>query len=73
LLCQQGFVFVLAGLVCVMLLLLLAIYCYLVAAELRRCCCLRELHLEHNRLVTPLLDLTHATSLGSLQVLALTP
>jgi hypothetical protein len=38
------------------------------AAELRRCCCLRELHLEHNRLVTPLLDLTHATALASLQV-----
>lgn len=38
------------------------------AAELRRCRALRELHLEYNRLVTPLLDLTHATALESLQV-----
>jgi len=40
-------------------------------AELRRCSSLRELHLEFNRLVTPLLDLTHATALESLQVGAL--
>lgn len=39
-----------------------------VAAELRRCSSLHELHLEHNRLVTPLMDLTHATALASLQV-----
>lgn len=46
----------------------LSIVCLLCAAELRRCTALRELHLEHNRLVTPLLDLTHATALESLQV-----
>lgn len=40
----------------------------LTAAELRRCSALRELHLEYNRLVTPLLDLTHATALESLQL-----
>lgn len=38
------------------------------AAELRRCSALRELHLEYNRLATPLLDLTHAAALESLQV-----
>jgi hypothetical protein len=42
--------------------------CPACAAELRRCSSLRELHLESNRLVTPLLDLTHATALESLQV-----
>lgn len=38
------------------------------AGELRHCSQLRELHLEHNRLTTPLLDLTHASALASLQV-----
>lgn len=42
--------------------------CALCAAELRRCSALRELHLEYNRLATPLLDLTHASALESLQV-----
>lgn len=42
--------------------------CLAATAELRRCSSLRELHLEFNRLVTPLLDLTHATALESLQV-----
>jgi hypothetical protein len=42
--------------------------CCVPAAELRRCSALRELHLEYNRLATPLLDLTHASALESLQV-----
>jgi hypothetical protein len=37
-------------------------------AELRRCKALRELHLEYNRLATPVLDLSNATALESLQV-----
>jgi hypothetical protein len=44
--------------------------CCAAAGELRRCCELRELHLEGNRLTTLLLDLTHATALASLQVSA---
>lgn len=53
----------LAGIQCVYAMLFVS-----VAAELRRCSALRELHLEYNRLVTPLLDLTHAAALESLQV-----
>jgi hypothetical protein len=43
--------------------------CVVYVGELRHCGRLRELHLEHNRLASPLLDLTHATDLVSLQVL----